>query len=74
MFRYQPGASVAGAERVEARTAASEVGETAWAYHIERMRRLDGLTDSNGHESEQAPGDGKASLLCCIHAVVKSQT
>ena len=59
---------------MEARTAASEVGEIAWAYHIERMRWLDSLTDSNGHECEQAPGDGKGSLLCCIHGVVKSQT
>ena len=32
----------------------------------QRMRRLDGITDS-GHEFEQAPGDdeGQGSLVCC---------
>ena len=32
-----------------------------------RMRWLDGITDSNGHEFEQAPGvgDGQGSLACC---------
>ena len=31
------------------------------------MRWLDGITDSDGHESEQAPGDGEGhgSLVCC---------
>ena len=31
------------------------------------MRCLDGITDSNGHEFEQAPGvgDGQGSLVCC---------
>ena len=31
------------------------------------MRRLDGITDSNGREFEQAPGDsaGQGSLACC---------
>ena len=31
------------------------------------MRRLDGITDFNGHEFEQAPGvdDGEVSLVCC---------
>ena len=33
----------------------------------ERMRWLDGITDSIRHESEQAPGvgDGQGSLACC---------
>ena len=33
----------------------------------QRMRWLDGITDSNGHEFEQAPGvgDGQGSLVCC---------
>ena len=65
---------MAGGGRVEAITAAAEVREIAWAYHIERMRWLNGITDSNGHEFEQAPGDGKGSLACCIHGVMKSQT
>ena len=32
-----------------------------------RMRWLDGITDSMGHESEQAPGigDGQGHLACC---------
>ena len=31
------------------------------------MRRLDGITDSNGDEFEQTPGDseGKGGLACC---------
>ena len=31
------------------------------------MRSLDGITDSNGHEFEQAPGDGEGQggLACC---------
>ena len=31
------------------------------------MRCLDGITDSNGHEFEQAPGvgDGQGSLASC---------
>ena len=33
----------------------------------QRMRRLGGITDFNGHEFEQAPGDsgGQGSLSCC---------
>ena len=33
----------------------------------ERMRWLDGITDSDRHEFEQAPGDGEGqgSLACC---------
>ena len=33
----------------------------------QRMRSLDGITDSNGHEFEQAPGDGEGQggLACC---------
>ena len=33
----------------------------------QRMRRLDGITDSNGHEFAQIPGDAEAqgSLECC---------
>ena len=33
----------------------------------QRIRRLDGITDSNGDEFEQTPGDseGKGSLACC---------
>ena len=33
----------------------------------QRMRSLDGITDSMGHELEQAPGvgDGHGSLACC---------
>ena len=33
----------------------------------QRMRWLDGITDSDGHEFEQAPGigDGWKSLVCC---------
>ena len=31
------------------------------------MRWLDSIMDSDGHESEQAPGDGEGhgSLVCC---------
>ena len=31
------------------------------------MRWLDGITELNGHEFEQAPedGDGQGSLVCC---------
>ena len=34
---------------------------------LQRMRLLDGLTELNGHEFEQTPGDseGKESLVCC---------
>ena len=34
----------------------------------QRMRGLDGITDFNGHEFEQALGDseGQGSLACCI--------
>ena len=42
----------------------------------ERMRWLDGITDSMGKcEFEQAPGvgDGKGSLACCHPWVTKSQ-
>ena len=33
----------------------------------QRIRRLDGIIDLMGHESEQAPrvGDGQGSLVCC---------
>ena len=33
----------------------------------QKMRWLDGITDSDGHESEQAPGvgDGQGRLACC---------
>ena len=33
----------------------------------QRMRRLDGITDSMGHEFEQTVGDseGQGSLACC---------
>ena len=33
----------------------------------QRMRWLDGITELNGHEFEQTPGDGKGqgSLACC---------
>ena len=33
----------------------------------QRMRWLDGITDFNGHEFEQATGvgDGLGSLMCC---------
>ena len=33
----------------------------------QRMRRLDGITDSMGHEFEQTEGDseGQGSLACC---------
>ena len=33
----------------------------------QRIRRLDGITDSNGDEFEQTPGDseGKGGLVCC---------
>ena len=33
----------------------------------QRMRRLDGTTDSTGQEFEQAPGAGdrQGSLVCC---------
>ena len=33
----------------------------------QRMRWLDGITDSNGHEFEQTPGvgDGQGGLACC---------
>ena len=33
----------------------------------QRMRWLDGITDSNGHELEQAlgVGDGQGNLACC---------
>ena len=32
-----------------------------------RMRWLDNITDSNGHEFEQTPGDSEeqGSLVCC---------
>ena len=33
----------------------------------QRMRRLDGITEINGHESQQTPGnsEGQGSLACC---------
>ena len=33
----------------------------------QQMRQWDGITNSNGHEFEQAPGDseGQESLVCC---------
>ena len=33
----------------------------------QRIRLLDGITDIDGHEFEQAPGvgDGQGSLACC---------
>ena len=33
----------------------------------QRMRWLDGITELNGHESEQSPGEGEGegSLACC---------
>ena len=33
----------------------------------QRMRWLDGITEINGHESEQTPGnsEGQGSLACC---------
>ena len=36
-------------------------------YGQQKMRWLDGTTDSNGHEFEQALGDseGQGSLVCC---------
>ena len=42
----------------------------------QRMRWLDGITDSNGHEFEQAlgVGDGQGSLACCSLWVTKSWT
>ena len=40
------------------------------------MRWLDGITDFNGDEFEQALGDGKeqGSLACCSHGVRKCQS
>ena len=34
----------------------------------QRMRWLDGITDNDGHEFEQAlgVGDGQGTLVCCI--------
>ena len=43
----------------------------------QRMRWLDDITNSiNGHEFEQAPGDGEGqgSLGAAVHGVTKSQT
>ena len=42
----------------------------------QRMRWSNGITDSMGHESEQAPevGDGQGSLACCSPWVAKSWT
>ena len=42
----------------------------------QRMRWLDGITNSNGHEFEQTLGDGEGqrSLECCNHGVAKSWT
>ena len=39
----------------------------------QRMRRLDGITDSMDTEFEQAPGvgDGQGSLVCCSPGVHK---
>ena len=36
-------------------------------FNIQRMRWLDGITDSMDTEPEQAPGDGEGqgSLACC---------
>ena len=42
----------------------------------QKKRWLDGITDSiNGHEFEQAPGDGEGqgSLGAAVHGVTKSQ-
>ena len=43
-----------------------------WSWEIEgrrrrRLRWVDGITNSNGHEFEQTPGDGKGQggLACC---------
>ena len=40
-------------------------GRRRWGW--QRMRWLDGITDLNGHEFEQAPrdGEGQGSLVCC---------
>ena len=42
----------------------------------QRMRLLDGITNSNGHEFEQAlgVGDGQGGLACCSLWVAKSWT
>ena len=42
----------------------------------QRMRLLDGITNSNGHEFEQAlgVGDGQGGLACCSLWVAKSRT
>ena len=42
----------------------------------QRMRWLDGITDSNGHEFEQASGvgDGQGSWHAAVHGVTKSWT
>ena len=39
----------------------------------QRMRWLDGITDSRGHESAQTQGDseGQRSLVCCSSWVCK---
>ena len=41
-----------------------------------RMRWLDGITDYNGHEFGQTPGDdeGQGGLVCCSPGVAKNQT
>ena len=42
----------------------------------QRMRWLDGITDSIGTEFEQAPGvgDGQEAWPAAVHGVAKSQT
>ena len=41
----------------------------------QRMRRLDGIKQLNGHESEQTPRDSKRNRsLMCYHGVAKSWT
>ena len=42
----------------------------------QRMRWLDGITDSDGPEFEQTPGDteGQGSLVATVHRVAKNWT
>ena len=41
----------------------------------QRTRRLDGIKQLNGHESEQTPRDSEGNRsLMCYHGIAKSQT